>query len=130
MARTKLVVCGVPKGEPGWFPSRTEPLIAAEEAEHDKLDAAHPKLIAGRISADARIAALVPGWDTASVLRALASPLAGVFFDTPAKRRCVAIAQYWRKCKGKLRQKATPAEISAIDMTTADPFGDGDGWPT
>ena len=127
MARTRLVVCGVPRGEPGWFPSRVEPLTPAEEAEHDKLDAIHPKRLAFFVEANTRIAALVPRWD---VEKALANERLGLD-DTLAKQKAVAIAKFVTKqIKRRLRARPNPASINAIDPTAADPFGDGQGWPT
>lgn len=125
MARTRLVVSGVPGVAP-----RVVPLTAAEEAECDKLDAIHPKMKAAATEASARIAALVPGWDLVTVAQVLGSPLATAMLDTPAKRSAAQIARYWRKCKKKFRARATVAAINAVNVSAADPFADGDGWPT
>lgn len=122
MARTKLVISGVPG-----VPSQVVPLTPAEEAEFDKHDARGEKTRAFMVEGLARITALVPSWTKYD--QVLLNEKLGLL-DTPAKRRAARIAQWATRAKKILHQLPNAAAINAIDPTSADPFGAGNGWPT
>ena len=119
--RTKVVI----SGEPG-VPSKVVPLTASEEAECDRLDAIHERMIAARVVAETKIAALVPNWDLA--MASMNDQLG--LLDTPQKRQAARIGRYWHRCRGKLRAVGNASAIQAVNMSGSDPFADGDGWPT
>lgn len=133
MARTKIIVHG-DFGLPGGHnvPSEVVQLTVAEEANCDKLDAVHLKMVAAHVHALSKVTALVPSWDTWGKVR---KAIEDRDDDTPPKRAAIRIANLSRrwigeKFKQKSRALATVAAINAIDPTSADPFGDGQGWPT
>ena len=80
-----------------------------------------------------RIAAQVPDWDTLDTIKTVA----GLWIShlaanaTAAQTTAKDIYRYVRDTvPAKLAAVATPAELDAIDPSTADPFGDGTPWPT
>ena len=131
MPRTHIVIDGFPEGRGGTAvgapPSAVRSLSLAEDAEYDKLDAIHPHLLAFRVQANSRIAALVSGWN---IEKALLNEKLGLD-DTLAKQKAVKIALFaTRRVEKKYRALPTVGAISAVDPVAADPFGDGQGWPT
>ncbi|MCH7793836.1 MAG: hypothetical protein IH900_01665 [Proteobacteria bacterium] len=80
-----------------------------------------------------RIAAQVPDWDTLDAIKTVAGLWASHLAANATAAQTVAkdIYRYVRDTvPAKLAAVATPAELDAIDPSTADPFGDGTPWPT
>ena len=80
-----------------------------------------------------RIAARVPDWDTLDTIKTVAGLWASHLAANATAAQTVAkdIYRYVRDTvPAKLAAVATPAELDAIDPSTADPFGDGTPWPT
>ncbi|MCH8002967.1 MAG: hypothetical protein IIA34_15085, partial [Proteobacteria bacterium] len=80
-----------------------------------------------------RIAAQVPDWDSLEAIKTVAGLWASHLAANATAAQTVAkdIYRYVRDTvPAKLAAVATPAELDAIDPSTADPFGDGTPWPT
>ena len=80
-----------------------------------------------------RIAVQVPDWDSLDAIKTVAGLWTAHLAANATAAQTVAkdIYRYVRDTvPAKLAAVATPAELDAIDPSTADPFGDGTPWPT
>ena len=107
--------------------------IAAAPSPPTLAELKKAKISAFRSEAIVRMAAQVPAWDnfeTIKVILSIANML-NTAAMTPAQTLAKDILMYARDTvPPKVNVATNEAELSAIDPTVSDPFGDGTPWPT
>ena len=131
---------GAVKNVPPYILVKSDDLTAAQETAATTVVNDHvPSLDPQRAEKEresvpegvARIAAQVPDWDTLEAIKAASGMWPAISATaTPAQIAAKDIYLFVRDTvPAKLAALTTEAEITAIDPTLADPFGDGTTWP-